>query len=39
MRAQDGGKLDAQDKAKVNRQQNRLSKGIYRQKHDGQTRK
>ena len=39
MRAQDGGKLDAQDKAKVNRQQNRLSKGIYRQKHDGQARK
>jgi hypothetical protein len=39
LRAQDGGKLDAQDKAKVNRQQNRMSKGIYRQKHDGQTRK
>ncbi len=39
LRAEDGGKLDAQDKAKVNRQQNRLSKDIYHEKHDRQRRK
>src|SRR6185437_8360846 len=36
MREDNGGKLTAVDKAKLNRQQNRLSKDIYRQKHDAQ---
>ncbi len=36
MRRVDGGKLTPQDKAVVNQQQNRLSTGIYSQKHDGQ---
>jgi hypothetical protein len=39
LRAKDGGTLNAADKAKVNRQQNRESKAIYRQKHDAQKRK
>jgi broad specificity phosphatase PhoE len=37
MRALDGGKLTPKDKAAVNQQQNRLSEGIYDQKHDAQT--
>jgi hypothetical protein len=37
MRKLDGGKLTPQDKALVNRQQNRLSNQIYNQKHDTQT--
>ncbi len=37
MRQTNGGKLTAQDKTLVNRQQNRLSKDIYAQKHDAQT--
>jgi hypothetical protein len=37
MRALDGGKLTPGDKAIVNQQQDRLSKGIYAQKHDAQT--
>ena len=39
LRAKDGGTLSAADKARVNRQQNRESKAIYRQKHDGQKRR
>jgi len=35
-RQQNGGNLTNQEKAQVNRQQNRISKSIYRQKHDGQ---
>ncbi len=34
-RAANGGKLTPQEKAQVNRQQNRESRRIYRQKHDG----
>ena len=37
MRALDGGKLTGKDRAVVNQQQNRLSRNIYRQKHDAQT--
>ena len=37
MREDNGGKLTKRDRAIVNHQQNRLSRGIYRQKHDGQT--
>jgi hypothetical protein len=37
MRVVDGGKLSAADKAAVNQQQNKLSRNIYKQKHDGQT--
>ena len=37
MRKVDGGKLTGQDRRTINRQQNRLSRDIYRQKHDGQT--
>jgi hypothetical protein len=37
MRKIDGGKLTPQDRRTINRQQNRLSRNIYRQKHDGQT--
>ncbi len=37
MRQDNGGKLTDAEKAKINRQQNRLSGDIYRQKHDGQT--
>jgi hypothetical protein len=36
MRAENGGSLTPAEKAKVNRQQNRLSRKIYRQKHDAQ---
>jgi hypothetical protein len=35
MRAADHGKLTAADKAKLTRQQNRISKNIYRDKHNG----
>jgi hypothetical protein len=34
-RAANGGKLTSQEKAKVNRQQNRESRQIYRDKHNG----
>jgi len=37
MRRLDGGKLTPGDRALVNQQQNRLSRGIYAQKHDAQT--
>ena len=37
-RQANGGKLTAQERRQVNRQQNRESKRIYRQKHDGQHR-
>ncbi|HET8668294.1 MAG TPA: hypothetical protein VFM10_09970 [Terriglobales bacterium] len=36
MRQENGGKLTPQDRRIVNRQQNRLSRGIYNQKHDAQ---
>jgi hypothetical protein len=36
-RAANGGKLTNAEKAKVNRQQNRVSKDIYRDKHNGRT--
>ena len=36
MREVDGGKLTPQDRRVLNRQQNQLSGGIYRQKHDAQ---
>ena len=36
MRAIDSGKLTGKDKAALNQQQNRLSRGIYKQKHDAQ---
>jgi hypothetical protein len=35
MREDDGGKLTAKDKAVVNQQQNKLSRQIYRDKHNG----
>jgi hypothetical protein len=35
-RKANGGTLTAQERAQVNRQQNRESRRIYRQKHDGQ---
>jgi hypothetical protein len=35
MRAADGGKLTQGDKRVLNRQQNRLSRRIYKTKHDG----
>ncbi len=35
-RKANGGKLTAQEKKQVNREQNRLSRNIYKQKHDGQ---
>ena len=38
MRAKDGGKLTAQDRAKLNRQQNHLSKEIYKDKHNNRKR-
>jgi hypothetical protein len=38
-RAANGGTLTPAEKARVNRQQNRESKRIYRQKHDAQVRK
>ncbi len=34
-RAANGGKLTGAEKAKVNRQQNRVSRNIYRDKHNG----
>src|SRR5262245_48100003 len=37
MRKLNGGKLSPKDKALVNQQQDRLSKQIYKQKHDAQT--
>src|ERR1051325_3193550 len=37
-RAANGGKLTPAEKAKVNRQENRTSRAIYRQKHDAQHR-
>ena len=37
MREDNGGKLTAGERAKVNRQQNQISRDIYGQKHDGQT--
>lgn len=37
MRAQNGGKLTAADRAKLDQQQAHLSKQIYNQKHDAQT--
>ncbi len=37
MREDNGGKLTAKDKRIVNRQQNKLSRQIYRQKFDAQT--
>ena len=37
MREDNGGTLTNREKLRVNHQQNRLSRGIYRQKHDGQT--
>ena len=36
-RAANGGKLTGAEKAKVNRQQNRVSKHIYRKKHNART--
>jgi hypothetical protein len=36
MRSLDGGKLTEGDRRLLNHQQNQLSHGIYRQKHDGQ---
>ena len=38
MRAVDGGRLTRQDRRTIEGQQNRLSRGIYRQKHDAQHR-
>ncbi len=35
-RKQNGGNLTNNEKAQVNRQQNRISRSIYRQKHDAQ---
>ncbi len=37
-RAKDGGHLDARDRARIERRQDRTSRAIYREKHDGQTR-
>jgi len=37
-RAANGGKLTGAEKAQVNRQENRTSRAIYRQKHDAQHR-
>jgi len=31
--------LTNKEKAKINRQQNKISKEIYKEKHDGQTQK
>jgi hypothetical protein len=38
-RRANGGKLTPAEKAKVNRQQNRVSRQIYRDKHNGRTTK
>jgi methionine-rich copper-binding protein CopC len=37
MRAADNGKLTAADRAKLNHQQNKLSKDIYNKKHNAKT--
>jgi len=37
MRAADDGKLTAADRAKLNHQQNKLSRQIYNKKHNGRT--
>ena len=37
MRANDGGTLTPAQHARVEHQQDRLSRSIYRQKHDGQS--
>jgi hypothetical protein len=37
-RAVNGGRLTAGEKARINRQENQLSNGIYREKHDAQVR-
>jgi hypothetical protein len=37
MRANNDGTLTARQHVRVERQQNRLSRDIYRQKHDGQS--
>ena len=37
MRTEDDGHLTAADRAKLNRQQNHLSRQIYRDKHNGRT--
>jgi len=34
MRKENGGKLTAADRAKLNRQQNHMSKEIYKDKHN-----
>jgi hypothetical protein len=36
MRQDNGGTLTAKDRVVINRQQNKLSRAIYKQKHDGQ---
>lgn len=36
-RQANGGKLTGQEKKQINRQENRLSRKIYQQKHDAQT--
>ena len=38
MRKENGGKLTAADRAKLNRQQNHLSKEIYKDKHNNKKR-
>ena len=38
MREKDGGKLTAKNRAKLNRQQNHLSKEIYKDKHNDRKR-
>jgi hypothetical protein len=38
MREDNGGKLTAKDREKINRQQNKLSRNIYRDKHNERTR-
>ena len=37
--AKSDGTVTAAERAKLNREENRTSRAIYRQKHDGQTRK
>jgi hypothetical protein len=39
MRQDNGGRLTAGQRQKINRQQNRLSRNIYRDKHNGKTRR
>lgn len=36
MREDNGGKLTTKDRRIINRQENRLSRDIYREKHDGE---